>query len=123
MKPPGSPSTCPPTARPSSSSCSAIFTPSPSPAAKPRACPSATPPTPGAAGPTRYGAASSPDARFLYFAQKTTPGSVYNQMSFGWQIARRDMQSGEVDTLTQADGGAVRPLVSPDGRWLVYGTR
>ncbi len=83
----------------------------------------ATPPTPGAAGPTRYGAAFSPDARFLYFAMKSVPGSVYNQMSFGWQIARRDMQTGEVDTLTQADGGAIRPLVSPDGRWLVYGTR
>jgi len=83
----------------------------------------AAPPTPAAAGPTRYGAAFSPDGRFLYFAEKTNPGSVYNQMSFGWQIARRDMQSGEVDTLTQADGGAVRPLPSPDGRWLVYGTR
>ncbi len=82
------------------------------------------PPTPGAAGPPkRYGASFSPDGRFLYFAQKTAPGSVYNQMSFGWQIARRDMQSGEVDTVTQADGGAVRPLVSPDGHWLVYGTR
>jgi Tol biopolymer transport system component len=89
----------------------------------PGAAAPAVPPTPAPAGPTRYGAAFSPDGRFLYFAQKTVPGSVYNQMNFGWQIARRDMQSGEVDTLTQADGGAVRPLISPDGRWLVYGTR
>ena len=84
----------------------------------------AVPAPPGpAATPQRQGAAFSSDGRYLYFAQKQGGGSVYNQMNFGWQVARRDMNSGDVDVLTRADGGAIRPLLSPDGHWLVYGTR
>ena len=70
----------------------------------------------------RFGAQVSPDGRFMYFAAKKA-GSPYNQMSFGWQIYRRDMRTGDVDQVTQAQGGAVRPILSPDGRQLVYGTR
>lgn len=70
----------------------------------------------------RLGGVVSPDGRYLYFAQKES-ASVYNQMSFEWEIHRRDMRTGEVDRVTQADGGAFRPLLSPDGAWLVYGTR
>ncbi|MGH9793197.1 MAG: amidohydrolase family protein [Candidatus Acidiferrales bacterium] len=76
-----------------------------------------------AAQPVRQGAAFSPDNRYLYYAQKRGGTSVYNQMDFGWQIARRDMETGDVDTITQAGGGAIRPVLSPDGRWLVYATR
>ncbi len=78
---------------------------------------------PGATGPQRLGPVFSPDGRYLYFAQKPGGASVYNQMSFEWQIARRDMKEGEVDILTRAQGGAIRPVLSPDGRQLVYGTR
>ena len=88
----------------------------------PGAAAPAAPGPPATATPVRSGAVFSPDGRFLYFALRTGGGG-YNQMSFGWQIARRDMQSGEVDTITQADGAAVRPVISPDGRFLVYGTR
>ena len=70
----------------------------------------------------RYGAEMSKDGRFLYFAQKES-GTTYDQMSFGWQIYRRDMKTGDVDQVTQAQGAAFRPLLSPDGRNLVYGTR
>ena len=70
----------------------------------------------------RYGAQMSPDGRFLYFASKSS-GKTYNQMSFDWQIYRRDMKTGDVDQVTQAQGAAVRPLLSPDGKKLVYGTR
>ncbi|HSR70366.1 MAG TPA: amidohydrolase family protein [Acidobacteriota bacterium] len=73
-------------------------------------------------GDRKMGAALSPDGRFLYFAQRGG-GSVYNQMSFDWEIHRRDMISGETDQVTQTQGGAFRPLISPDGNHLVYGTR
>ncbi|HSR50189.1 MAG TPA: amidohydrolase family protein [Acidobacteriota bacterium] len=76
----------------------------------------------GRGGDRKMGAAVSPDGRFLYYAQRGG-GSVYNQMSFDWEIHRRDMISGESDRVTQAQGGAFRPLISPDGKHLVYGTR
>ncbi len=72
-------------------------------------------PTPGQPSPARIGAAFSPDGKFLYFAQKAGGQSVYNQMNFGWQIARRDMDTGAVDIVTRADGSAIRPMISPDG--------
>ncbi len=70
----------------------------------------------------RLGAVISPDGRYLYFARKAG-ASIYNQMSFNWEIYRRDMQTGDEDQVTQADGGAFRPVLSPDGSQLVYATR
>lgn len=70
----------------------------------------------------RMGAAMSPDGRFLYYAEKDR-ASVYNQMAFDWEIYRRDMVTGDEDRITRADFGAIRPLISPDGRFLVYATR
>lgn len=70
----------------------------------------------------RLGPSMSPDGRYLYFAQKRAT-SLYNQMSFDWEIYRRDMKTGDIDQVTQAQGGAIRPLLSPDGSHLVYGTR
>src|SRR3546814_16267682 len=40
-----------------------------------------------------------------------------------WQVRRRNRLSGEETTVTAAYGRAMRPLLSPDGQWLVYGTR
>ncbi len=82
--------------------------------------PEAGPPTPGASRPAELGATMSTDGRFLYFARAA--GSPRNQFPM-WQIARRDMRTGDVDVLTQAEGSGIRPLVSPDGTRLVYGTR
>ncbi|HUG44026.1 MAG TPA: amidohydrolase, partial [Acidobacteriota bacterium] len=70
----------------------------------------------------RMGAAMSPDGRFLYYSVKDR-ASVYNQMAFDWEIYRRDMVTGDEDRITRADFGAIRPLISPDGRFLVYATR
>jgi predicted amidohydrolase len=33
------------------------------------------------------------------------------------------MQSGDADVITQAEGGGMRPLVSPDGKFVAYATR
>lgn len=70
----------------------------------------------------RVGPVVSPDNRYLYYARKTG-GFGYNVQFPLWQIARRDMRTGDEDVITQAPGSAIRPLLSPDGRLLVYGTR
>ena len=76
----------------------------------------------GATAPSRLGAAVSPDGRYIYVAQTVggtaTPGALPR-----YQIARVDMRDGDADVLTQAEGGAMRPAVSPDGKWLAYATR
>ena len=87
-----------------------------------------TPPPPGAApgagNPPRVGATIAPDGRYIYFAQRpANVGGGYNQMEFGWQVARRDMKSGDIDIITQDSGAGFRPVISPDSKWLVYGTR
>lgn len=68
------------------------------------------------------GAVYSPDGRYLYFARKTG-GFGYNLSLPLWQVVRRDLRTGDEDTLTQAQGSAFRPALSPDGNTLVYGTR
>ncbi len=82
----------------------------------------AQPTTPGPQRHNALGASLSPDGRYLYYARKLG-GFQYNAMFPLWQIARRDRLTGEEDILTEAHGSAVRPLVSPDGTQLVYGTR
>ncbi len=86
------------------------------------------PPTPGQdAGPARpqlnkMGAIASPDGRFIYWAQRTGSFS-YNAQFPLWQIVRFDRESGETSTITNAPGSAMRPVLSPDGRQLVFATR
>jgi len=77
----------------------------------------------GAQRPPTIGAAMAPDGQYMYFAQRPpNQGGGYNQMNFGWQIARRDMKTGDVDVITRGDAG-FRPVISPDSKWLIYGTR
>ena len=68
------------------------------------------------------GANYAPDGRYLYYARKNG-GFGYNLRFPQWQIARRDLVEGTEDVLTTAQGSAVRPVLSPDGQLLVYGTR
>ena len=64
----------------------------------------------------------SPDGKYLYFAQGVD--NYYSPADFPvTQISRYEFTSGAVDQVTQGEGGAVRPALSPDGRFLVYGTR
>ena len=78
------------------------------------------PPPPPATN--RMGAVVSPDGRFIYYAQRTGT-FTYNARFPLWQIYRHDRETGDVTQITNAQGSAFRPAISPDGKWLVYGTR
>jgi Tol biopolymer transport system component len=81
--------------------------------------------TPGPGGqPARssLGATVSPDGRWVFFAQRERLFS-YNVTSAPYQILRFDRETGETSRVTGAQGGGMRPLVSPDGKSLVYATR
>ena len=73
-------------------------------------------------GPNRFGPVASPDGRFIYFAQRT--GSWTYDAKFPlWQVHRFDRETGETSPLTAAPGSAMKPVLSPDGKRLVYATR
>jgi Tol biopolymer transport system component/imidazolonepropionase-like amidohydrolase len=86
------------------------------------------PPGPDAQGPppapatNKMGAAVSPDGRFVYYAQRNGT-FTYNAQFPLWQIYRHDRETGDASQVTNARGSAMRPLISPDGKWLVYGSR
>ena len=65
------------------------------------------------------GAAFGPDDRRIWYArgEDNSPGE--------YQLVVYDRQSEEsvTETFRDAHRGAFRPTLSPDGRWLVYGTR
>lgn len=66
----------------------------------------------------------SPDGRYLYFSQDTTPGPVfeYNKDPNGeiFTILRLDRQKGTVQPFVTGQGGSVRPTPSPDGKTLAF---
>jgi len=68
------------------------------------------------------GAEISPDGSYLYFAQGVDSNGPVENFPVT-QISRYDFATGAVDQLTRAEGGAVRPVLSPDGNSLVYGSR
>jgi Tol biopolymer transport system component len=80
------------------------------------------PPAGGGTTPSRLGAAITPDGRYLYVSQ-AAGGAGGGSGLARWQITRLDMQTGDADVITQAEGSGMRPAVSPDGRLLVYATR
>jgi Tol biopolymer transport system component/imidazolonepropionase-like amidohydrolase len=82
-------------------------------------------PGPGGAQAPRFnfmGASVSRDGKYFYYA-KRTGGFEYNAKFPMWQVARRDRVTGEEDTITSANGSGIRPVISPDGTQLVFGTR
>lgn len=85
---------------------------------------------PRAAWRSTLGAAPSRDGRHLYYAVHVGPGETGRVPE--WTIRRRDLRDGGEETLVSAPlsprpdlvlGTAMRPAISPDGRWLVYGAR
>jgi imidazolonepropionase-like amidohydrolase/Tol biopolymer transport system component len=89
------------------------------------------PPAPAAAGTEpggppgnlRYmGAAVSRDGRYIWAARRTGQWR-YNTPLSDYQLVTYDRETGEIAVRTSRQGSAFRPTLSPDGKWLVYGTR
>ncbi|HLF84219.1 MAG TPA: amidohydrolase, partial [Blastocatellia bacterium] len=70
----------------------------------------------------KYGAVASADGRFIFYAQRNG-AFTYNAQFPLWQIVRFDRETSETSTITNARGSAMRPVLSPDGKKLVYATR
>lgn len=68
------------------------------------------------------GAAFGAEGRYIWFAERTGDWQ-YNAIFPQYQIARYDRETGARETMTFNYGSGIRPTLSPDGQWLVYGTR
>ncbi len=68
--------------------------------------------------------AYSMDGRYLYYSLDATDGKTwqYNKNSTQqiFVIRRWDLQKGEEETITGGAGGAIRPVLSPDGKSLAF---
>lgn len=70
----------------------------------------------------QMGAAFGKDDRYLWYAQRRG-GWIYNTAMSDYQLYMYDRSTGESSVRSFRYGSAFRPTLSPDGRWLVYGTR
>lgn len=68
------------------------------------------------------GAAVSPDGRYIWYARRLNSWQ-YNASFPQFQLWMYDRKTGEDFSRTSRYGSAVRPTLSPDGKWLVYATR
>lgn len=69
------------------------------------------------------GAAFGTDPRYVWFSGRLSQGSLYNNGMNLYQLAVYDRETGEISSRSDRWGGAFQPTLSPDGKWLVYGSR
>ena len=68
------------------------------------------------------GAAFGPDGRYVWYAQRNGAWQ-YNAVFPQFQLGVYDRETGTRTTMSARFGSAIRPAVSPDGKWLAYGSR
>jgi Tol biopolymer transport system component len=68
------------------------------------------------------GAAFSPDGRYIWYAGRQGDWQ-YNALFPQYHLFRYDRERGISTWMSNRYGSGFRPAVSPDGKWLVYGTR
>ncbi|MGQ0701659.1 MAG: amidohydrolase family protein [Gemmatimonadales bacterium] len=78
--------------------------------------------TAGPGGLRMLGAAFGPNGRYVWFAQRNGTWQ-YNALLPQFQLAVYDREAGTRTTMTSRYGSAFRPALSPDGKWLTYGSR
>ncbi|NOT75325.1 MAG: amidohydrolase family protein [Cyclobacteriaceae bacterium] len=66
--------------------------------------------------------AFGPDNRYIWYSQRIGAWN-YNAQLPQYQIAVYDRENGEIETKTTRYGSAFAPTLSPDGKYLVYGSR
>jgi Tol biopolymer transport system component len=68
--------------------------------------------------------AFSPDGRYLYFSDDTTPGGQFEYSKDVntqiYAIQRLDRQTGETEEFLSGPGGSIRPTPSPDGKSIAF---
>ena len=72
--------------------------------------------------PNDMGVVASADGRYLYYAERRGDFS-YNAMLPQWVIKRKDRRTGDEDVIIQQPESAFRPLLSPDGQFMLYVSR
>jgi Tol biopolymer transport system component/imidazolonepropionase-like amidohydrolase len=68
------------------------------------------------------GVSLSADGAKMYFSSHPE-AFRYDADPGRFQVYVQDRETGETNRITAEYGGGLRPVVSPDGRWLVYATR
>ena len=68
------------------------------------------------------GAAFGAGSRYIWYARHKG-GFGYNLTFPQWQLATYDRETGKVVVQSDIYGSSMRPVLSPDGKWLVYATR
>ncbi|HET9994320.1 MAG TPA: amidohydrolase family protein [Candidatus Acidoferrum sp.] len=68
------------------------------------------------------GVVASVDGKYLYYAVRNGPFSYNVQLPL-WRIVRRDRKTGDEDQIIEQIESAFRPMLSPDGKQIVYATR
>lgn len=66
--------------------------------------------------------AFSADGNTIYFSRRRGAWN-YNAQLPQYQIGTYDREDGDVAVISSRYGSAFTPVLSPDGKWLVYGTR
>lgn len=64
----------------------------------------------------------APDGRYIWYAHRNAAWN-YNAQLPQYQVGIYDRETGEMETRTNRYGSAFTPVPSPDGKWLVYGSR
>ena len=71
--------------------------------------------------------AFSHDGKYVYFSQDATPGKTFHYSKDSekgiYKIKRLELESGEIKVVVSGKGGAIRPVPSPDGKYLAYISR
>jgi Tol biopolymer transport system component len=70
----------------------------------------------------QMGPAFGPNGRYIWFAQRQGAWQ-YNAVLPQYQVAVYDRETGTRTTMSSRYGSAFRPALSPDGKWLTYGSR
>lgn len=78
--------------------------------------------TPGPRSLRLMGPAFGPDGRYVWFGQRRRAWS-YNAIFPQYQIGVYDREAGTRTTMSSRYGSAFRPALSPDGKWIAYGSR
>jgi Tol biopolymer transport system component len=68
------------------------------------------------------GPAFGPNGRYIWYEQRAG-GWQYNAVMPQYQIAIYDRETGTRTTMSSRYGSAFRPALSPDGKWITFGSR